>query len=268
MSSPAASLFFLRSFRIFPTFHNHKVNLVQIKSFSSGVSSISGKKLFTPGPLCVSETVRLALLRDLGSRDEEFISIVRSLRSKLLQVGKFPPDQYTTVLVQGSGTFGVEAVLQSCEKERRKVLILASGAYGRRMGEICSKVGVPFLLIHFPENERVDLGRVEHALDTAGPEGFSAVAVVHCETTSGVLNDIAGLGRLVRKKAPSAWYIVDAMSSFGGVDCEYENVDFLVSSANKCLQGVPGFSFVIADKQKLLESKGIFHLSGVNPFVR
>jgi len=137
------------------------------------------------------------------------------------------------------------------------VLILACGAYGMRMGEICQKAKIPYDLIPFLEDKSVGLDeRVERCLATGD---YGSLAVVHCETTSGLLNPMEDIGERIKSKHPNVFYIVDAMSSFGGVVANYENVDFLVSSANKCLQGVPGFAFVICKKESLLQCKGECH---------
>src|SRR5208282_6571264 len=82
------------------------------------------------------------------------------------------------------------------------------------------------------------------------------VSVVHCETTTGIFNPIAEIGQICKKYNKT--YIVDAMSSFGAVDINAltMHIDFLISSSNKCIEGVPGFSFVIANARKLKESEG------------
>ncbi len=134
-----------------------------------------------------------------------------------------------------------------------QVLILASGAYGRRMGEICLKADLPHTLIEFPEHESLDLGEVRRVVQSGI---WGSVCVVHCETTSGVINPIDEIGHVVKSLSPDSIYIVDAMSSFGGVVTDWDTVDFIISSANKCLQGVPGFGFVIADIGRLKQCQG------------
>ena len=104
------------------------------------------------------------------------------------------------------------------------------------------------------ENEVIDLKEIESALNA--DKSITTVAVVHCETSSGVVHPIHEVGELVRKNAPQAKYFVDAMSSFGAIPIDMKNIDFLVTSANKCIQGVPGFGIVIARKEALLNTKG------------
>ncbi|XP_038074738.1 2-aminoethylphosphonate--pyruvate transaminase-like [Patiria miniata] len=215
------------------------------------------KKLFTPGPLGVSLSTKQAMLVDLGSRDLEFIQTVKSIRSRLVELAGVSSDDYTCVPVQGSGTFAIEAVFTSTiPRTNGKVLVLENGAYGRRFGQILKVLGVDFKILTFLENEKVDVGLVEETL--RGTQGWTNVAVVHCETSSGVINPIGEIGRLVKECVPDASYFVDAMSSFGAVDIDFtaSKIDFLVSSANKCLEGVPGFSYAICRKDKLTGCKG------------
>nr|CAD7398837.1 unnamed protein product [Timema cristinae] len=217
-----------------------------------------GKKLFTPGPLGCSRTVKEAMLTDVGSRDTDFIETIRAIRSKLIDIAGISHEEYTSVLLQGSGTFSVEAVLQlSSPRNGAKVLLLVNGAYGNRMKVICDTSGIPAEVLEFPENNIVDPDTVSRHLSTPGAE-YTTVAVVHCETSSGVINPVEEIGRVVKRLVPDAIYFVDAMSSFGAVplDVKGGRLDFLVSSANKCLQGVPGFAFVIASKVALAASKG------------
>ncbi|CAG7734787.1 unnamed protein product [Allacma fusca] len=203
----------------------------------------------------VSSRVRTALNRDVGSRDIEFIGIIKTIRTTLVDISELPSKDYTTVLVQGSGTFAVESVLNSTSDRDKSILILASGAYGKRMKLICDKAGIESTMLLFSENEPMPLEQVREVLKTQGGS-FGAVAVVHCETTSGILNPISEIGRIVKETDDKLLFIVDAMSSFGGVVADFTGVDFLISSANKCIQGVPGFAFVIARIDKLVECQG------------
>jgi len=207
--------------------------------------------LFTPGPLTTSATVKRAMLRDMGSRDAEFLSVVRQIRRHLLELGQVSDGSYEAVLMQGSGTFAVEAVLSSAIPSSGKLLVATNGAYGHRMTKIATVLGISCQTVVFKEENPVLVERVRRAL--AEDPAISHVAVVHCETSTGILNPVAELGRTVRELGRI--FIVDAMSSFGGIpiDIPEAKIDFLVSSANKCIQGVPGFAFVLA-RHDLLES--------------
>ncbi|MFO0949414.1 MAG: 2-aminoethylphosphonate--pyruvate transaminase [Planctomycetota bacterium] len=212
------------------------------------------KLLFTPGPLTTSQTVKQAMLRDLGSRDAAFLSVVREIRHQLLDVGQVSEPRYTTVLMQGSGTFAIEAVLSSAVAPDAKVLIVTNGAYGRRMVHIASVLRLHYEELPFPENERVQPAAVSRAV--AADPSIRMVAMVQCETTSGIVNPIREVGEIVR--GIRGEYFVDAMSSFGAipVDLANDGIDYLVSSANKCIEGVPGFSFVLARRDSLAKTEG------------
>jgi 2-aminoethylphosphonate-pyruvate transaminase len=213
------------------------------------------KLLFTPGPLTTSATVKAAMLHDAGSRDAEFIATVRDIRNRLLQVaGTEPGGEYECVLMQGSGTFAIESVISSVIPRDGCLLVLINGAYGRRIAEMARVHGLDLDVVEVAENEKISPAAVADRLN--GPAAATHVAVVHCETTTGILNPIEAIGEKVAKAG--AIYIVDAMSSFGAIPIELAatHADFLISSANKCIEGVPGFGFVLARRSRLLAAKG------------
>lgn len=206
--------------------------------------------LLTPGPLSTTPTVRKAMLRDWCTWDADYNEIVQKIRSGLLAIGK-ASDEYTAVLMQGSGSFSVEAVLWTALTPQSHLLIVSNGAYGQRMAKMASMMGAKSTLLPFAENTRPSVEAVEEALSSK--KGITHVGMVHCETTTGILNDFLPIAQMA--KSMGKFVILDAMSSFGGIpiDLSDGNVDFLISSANKCIQGVPGFGFVLA-KRELLES--------------
>lgn len=222
------------------------------------MSSRTGKKLFTPGPLCCSAEVKAAMMEDLGSRDQDFIACVKEIRDELLEVAGVSAKEYTAVPLQGSGTYCVEAVLQTTSpRTGARVLVLSNGAYGERMGKACTCGGIEVRVEAFPETEPVPVAQVQRLLEQYG-DTFTTVALVHLETSSGVINPVEEVGRLVHRFCPRAAFFVDAMSSFGAVplDLDAAGVDYLVSSANKCLEGVPGFSYAICRTQHLVSCRG------------
>lgn len=213
------------------------------------------KTLFTPGPLSTSKTVKEAMLRDLGSRDREFIAIVRSVRDGLLHIaGTSTEAGYEAVLLQGSGTFGVEAMISSGVRHGGRLLVLANGAYGERMATIARIHQIDVVVLREAENVPISSAALERAL--AADPTISDVAMVHCETTTGIVNPVDALAPIVKESGRIC--MVDAMSSFAGMTVEPETwgIDYLVASANKCLQGVPGCSFVICQRQALQASAG------------
>jgi 2-aminoethylphosphonate-pyruvate transaminase len=215
------------------------------------------KALFTPGPLTTSRTIKQAMLRDLGSRDVEFIHTVREVRRLLVEIGQANPETYTAILMQGSGTFGIEAVISSVVPPQGKLLVLVNGAYGERMVKMAKIYRIPLVILASPEHLTPDLDELEFTL--AGDPTITHVAAVHCETTTGMLNPIEAIGAIVKKHG--CIYIVDAMSSFGAypIPVETLGIDYLISSSNKCIEGVPGFSFVLARKNELIASRGNAH---------
>jgi len=209
------------------------------------------KLLFTPGPLTTSETVKQAMLRDLGSRDAEFLGVVRRVRRRLLELGNVADGSYEAVLMQGSGTFAVESVISSVLPRGGKLLVLVNGAYGERMAKIGRTLGIATETLVFPEWRPVDLAETRQAL--ARDPAITHVGTIHCETSTGIVNPLREIGRVVKEQGRV--FIVDAMSSFAGMPMEVGSwgIDFLVSSANKCVQGVPGFAFVLARGELLVE---------------
>jgi 2-aminoethylphosphonate-pyruvate transaminase len=219
------------------------------------IPSSRDKLLFTPGPLTTSLSVKQAMLHDAGSWHFEFNAIVRQVREKLLALaGVSQNGGFEALPMQGTGTFGVEAVLSSVVPPEGKLLIVANGAYGERMAQMASHMKMSHVVLRCPENATPDLAALERMLRVDSV--ITHAAVVHCETTTGILNPINEIGRLV--KAAGRLYIVDAMSSFGALPIDFaaSGIDYLISSANKCLEGVPGFSFVIARRAALLETEG------------
>ncbi|UCE50118.1 MAG: 2-aminoethylphosphonate--pyruvate transaminase [Phycisphaerales bacterium] len=212
------------------------------------------KVLFTPGPLTTSPTVKQAMLRDLGSRDIEFIGLVKDIRDKLVELGQVSLDEYTAVLMQGSGTFGLEAVVSSTVPPAGKLLIIVNGAYGKRLAKIASVLQIDAATLEYAENTTPNLKEIEDVLKTDSK--ITNVSVVHCETTTGIVNPIRAIGEIVAKSG--AKYFVDAMSSFGAVPIDLDEckIDYLVSSANKCIEGVPGFSFVLCRLSSLKGTAG------------
>lgn len=213
-----------------------------------------GYKLLTPGPLTTTDTVKKEMLFDHCTWDDDYKRITLDIRKKLLELAQVSEKEYTVVLMQGSGTFGVESVLTSVVGDENKLLIVANGAYGERMEEIAEHAKVPYTIYREMYNQVPDAQKIAGILDA--DKEITHVAMVHSETTSGILNDVETVGKVVQERGLTM--IVDAMSSFGGMEIPVKEwgIDFIISSANKCIQGVPGFSFIIANKEKLIQSKG------------
>ena len=211
--------------------------------------------LFTPGPLTTSLTVKLAMLHDAGSWHSDFNELVASVRERLLALAGVSREMgWEVVPLQGSGTFGVEAVFQTCVPPYGKVVVLANGAYGERIAQMLRHARIAHIVLRTAEDTPNDPEALATCL--ANDAAVTHVVCVHCETTTGILNPIEDLGGVAKLHGKN--FIVDAMSSFGGMPIDFEacGIDFLVSSANKCIEGVPGFSFVFARRELLLVSEG------------
>lgn len=212
--------------------------------------------LLTPGPLTTSESVKEAMMSDWCTWDEDYnIGIVETIRKELVRIATSQPEQYTAVLMQGSGSFCVESTIGSVVRPTDHLLIAANGAYGQRMAIIADYYHISYHLLKFDETQAVNPQVIEKYLNEH--KEVTHVAVVHCETTTGVLNPLEAIAKVVNTHQKT--FIVDAMSSFGGIpiDMHALGIDFLISSANKCIQGVPGFGFIIARRALLEQCKGI-----------
>ncbi|MFI5309954.1 MAG: 2-aminoethylphosphonate--pyruvate transaminase [Gemmatimonadales bacterium] len=224
-------------------------------SAQAALPTARDKLLFTPGPLTTSLSVKQAMLHDAGSWHFEFNALVADVRGRLLKLaGVSRESGWEAVLLQGSGTFGVEAVFQTCVPPEGKVVVLSNGAYGERIVQMLKHARIGHAVLRVAEDQPVKPAALDELL--THDQAVTHVAVVHCETTTGILNPIEAIGRVVRKHGRIN--IVDAMSSFGAIPIDFEacGIDFLISSANKCVEGVPGFSFVLCRRKVLMACEG------------
>ncbi len=214
------------------------------------------KYLLTPGPLTTSLATKRAMLRDWGSRDTDFIAITRRIQDRLLAIAGVG-DSHVAVPVQGSGTFGVEATLGTLIAPGQRTLVLENGAYGRRIVTILERIGHAVSVLRWQEDQQID----PTALDAALREDptIRHVVVVHCETTTGILNDMVAIGRVCGTHKRRL--IVDGMSAFGAIPIDGNTVPFdaLIASSNKCLEGVPGMAFALISRQWLASAEGNAH---------
>ncbi len=209
--------------------------------------------LLTPGPLTTSRSVKEAMLRDWGSRDREFIALNAAVRQRLTALAGAEAS-HVTVPLQGSGTFVVEAMLGTLVPRDGKLLVLVNGAYGERMLEIAAYHGRAATALRTPEDVPNDPEALDRAL--AEDPAITHVAVVHCETTSGILNPLAEVAAVTARHGRRL--LIDAMSAFGALPLDAREIRFeaLAASANKCLEGVPGVAFAIVERQALLAAAG------------
>lgn len=212
--------------------------------------------LLTPGPLTTSIRTKEAMLRDWGSRDNAFRDITEDLRRRLVAMVN-GGDAFDCVPMQGSGTFSVEAALASFIPRDGKALMLINGAYGERAATILDYLGRDYITHNTGEYEPPVPEEVDQIL--AHDEDITDVFVVHCETSSGVLNPLKEIADVVAARGRRL--IIDSMSAFGAIPLDARDVTFdvMVSSANKCIEGVPGFGFIVARRSALERAAGNSH---------
>ena len=213
--------------------------------------------LLTPGPLTTAYEVKEAMLKDWGSWDEDFRDLTKKLRKNLLSLLGPRKNLYDCVPIQGSGTFAVESMLGTFIPKDGKLLVLANGAYGLRAAQTMDYLNRDYHLLdkgdYLPPRGSEVAGILEN------DKAITHVLVIHCETSSGILNPLEEIGAVV--KSAGRKLLIDSMSAFGAVPVDPEKIDFeaMVSSANKCIEGVPGFGFVFAKLSALEAAKGNCH---------
>lgn len=214
------------------------------------MNQVERKILLNPGPATTTDSVKYAqIVPDICPREAEFGRLIESIVHDLTRLVA-PLKKYTTILFAGSGTAAVEAILSSAIGEQDRLLIVQNGAYGKRMCDIASVYQLPYLQFASSPVTHLNLTELENVLRTAKPS-ITHLAMVHHETTTGLLNDITAVGELCQRYG--IVFIIDAMSSYGAVPIQMkqQHVSYLAASSNKNLQGMPGVSFVIADRHAL-----------------
>jgi 2-aminoethylphosphonate-pyruvate transaminase len=209
--------------------------------------------LLNPGPVTLSERVRRSLLQpDLCHRESEFFALQDEARTRLLSVYDLDPALWTAVLMTGSGTAAVESMVAAIVPEKGRLLNLENGVYGERIAQICAQYRIPNERVVGSWMEPIDLNAVSARVDAATrDQRFTHVAVVHHETTTGRLNSLSALSELCRARGLAL--IVDGVSSFGAehIDFGDDSLSAVAATANKCLHGVPGASFVVVRRSAL-----------------
>ena len=213
--------------------------------------------LLTPGPLTTSIEVKRAMLRDWGSWDEDFRDLTADLRRRLLALLGDGADAYECIPMQGSGTFGVEAMLGTFLPRDGKILVLSNGAYGARAAETVRYLGRELTVID--KGDYLPPRGEEVSAAIAADPAITHVLAIHCETSSGILNPLAEIATATA--ATGRKLLIDSMSAFGAIALQPSEIPFeaMVSSANKCIEGVPGFGFVLARRDALEASRGNAH---------
>ena len=212
--------------------------------------------LLTPGPLTTSSRTRQAMLVDWGSWDRDFNQLTASLCEQLLAIVNGNATHHCVPL-QGSGTFAVEAAIGTLVPRDGKVLVLINGAYGQRLSKICKVLGRAYSTFETDEDQPTTAADVDRLL--AADPAVTHVALIHCETSTGILNPLPEIAQVVKRHGKRL--VIDAMSSFGALPIDAAQVPFeaLIAASGKCLEGVPGMGFVFAEKNALAACEGNSH---------
>lgn len=213
--------------------------------------------LLTPGPLTTSWEVKQAMLRDWGSWDGDFRAMTRALRRGIIALLGPGGAGYECVPLQGSGSYLVEAMIGTFLPRDGKLLVLANGAYGLRAAETTRRIGRAVTVLDKGDYQPPRGDEVARIL-TADP-AITHVLAIHCETSSGILNPVAEIAEAVA--AAGRELLIDSMSAFGALPLDPDTIRYqaFVSSANKCIEGVPGFGFVVARRDALEGAAGRAH---------
>jgi len=209
--------------------------------------------LLNPGPVTLTERVRQSLLQpDLCHRESEFFDLQEEARTRLLDIYKLDPAEWQAVLMTGSGTAAVESMIAALVPESGKLLVIENGVYGERITQIASHYRIAHESLKHDWMQAPDLERIAARLDAGA--GFTHVAVIHHETTTGRLNDLQALAAVCRERGVRL--LVDGVSSFAAeaIDFADSSIAAVAATANKCLHGVPGASFVVVRREALLQA--------------
>ncbi|MDE1141108.1 MAG: 2-aminoethylphosphonate--pyruvate transaminase [Paraburkholderia tropica] len=225
--------------------------------WSTALNTPADPYLLTPGPLTTAASTKAAMQRDWGSWDADFRAMTARLRAALLAVAGDTNGDYDCVPLQGSGSYCVEAMLGSFVPRNDHALVLANGAYGKRIATTLRYLGRSHTVHDTGDYLPPRAADVDRLL--AAHEDITHVVVVHCETSSGILNPIEEIAEVTARHGRRL--LIDSMSAFGAVPLDVRTLpcEAFVSSANKCIEGVPGFGFVIAKQSALQAAKGNSH---------
>ncbi len=213
-------------------------------------------KMFTAGPVNVSDTVKQSLIYpEMGHREPEFSELYSEVRKKLLKVFSVDSKDYSSFVIGGSGTAAIESVLASNVHKGRKMLVVNNGFFGERMAQICGIYGIPTLEADHQWGEYPQLSRIERML--LHEPDIEAVSMVFMETSTGMVNPVREIGSLCKKY--DKMFIIDAVSGLAGdpLDVRESNIDFCVSNTNKGISGLPVISFILAKRDAIKKIRDI-----------
>lgn len=215
------------------------------------MKKVARKILLNPGPATTTDTVKQAMIvEDICPREKDFGDLLDSIKHDLVKVVHGDPE-YVAALFTASGTGGLEAAITSAVPKGKKLLVVDNGAYGARMANIAMTYNIEVITYKLPYGDYPDAQHIEKLLQK--DKDISHLAIVHHETTTGMLNPVEEVCKIARQN--NVEVIVDCMSSYAGIPIDIKKWDagYLISSSNKCIQGMPGMVFVIFKKALLPE---------------
>jgi len=218
------------------------------------VKPVKRNILLNPGPATTSDAVKYAqVVPDICPREHEFVDIMTDIRKELVKIVHADPEKYTAVIFTGSGTIIQDVCVNSLVPENKKICIVNNGAYSARMAEIADYYHIPCVNLEFPTTGLPDLDVVKETLEK--DKDIAVVATVHHETGTGVLNPVKEIGKIAHDNG--CVFIVDTISTYGlmPIDIEKENIDFLMSSAQKGLAAMTGASWLVGNIEEIKKSK-------------
>jgi len=218
------------------------------------VKPVKRNVLLNPGPATTSDAVKYAqVVPDICPREQEFVEIMTGVRKDLVKVVHGDPEKYSAVIFTGSGTIIQDVLVNSLVPEGKKLCVVNNGAYSARMVEIAGYYQIPCVDLKFPSTELPDLAVVKEALEK--DKDIAVVATVHHETGTGVLNPIKEIGQMAHDNG--AIFVVDTISTYGliPIDIQEQNIDFLMSSAQKGLAGMTGASWTVGNIEEIRKTK-------------
>ena len=218
------------------------------------VKSVKRNILLNPGPATTSNAVKYAqVVQDICPREQEFVDIMDEIRKELVKVVHGDPAKYTAVIFTGSGTIIQDVCINSLVPKNKKICIVNNGAYSARMAEIADSYHISCVNLEFPTTGLPDLNVVRETLEK--DKDIAVVATVHHETGTGVLNPISEIGKIAHDN--NCVFVVDTISTYAllPINIEEENIDFLMSSAQKGLGGMTGVSWLVGNIEEIEKSK-------------
>jgi 2-aminoethylphosphonate-pyruvate transaminase len=218
------------------------------------VKPVKRNVLLNPGPATTSDAVKYAqVVPDICPREQEFVDVMTRVRKELVKVVHGDPEVYTAVIFTGSGTIIQDVCVNSLVPEGKKLLVVNNGAYSARMVEIAKYYGIPCIDLKFSSTRLPDLGLVRQTLEENAD--IAVVATVHHETGTGVLNPVREIGRMAHDHG--CVFVVDTISTYGlrPIDIAEDNIDFVMSSAQKGLAGMTGASWLVGRIDEIIKSK-------------